>query len=89
MRDKIAKLYIDNCFAKSLLVVGNEAEEFADQILSLINAERCVWTKCSFSYGGGYNYKNCNGYEFKVHSYFEKHIYCPYCSKRIEVKDGR
>jgi hypothetical protein len=64
-----------------------DLDEAVDSVLSLIDEERCEWTKISVSYAGGYNYKTCYGYEFKVHSYFKNHIYCPYCGKRIEVKE--
>jgi rRNA maturation endonuclease Nob1 len=83
MRDKIAKLYIDNCFAKSLLVVGNEAEEFADQILSLINAERCVWTRDE---DGDWD-TECG----RCYDHDEVNMpagYCNGCGKQIEVKDA-
>lgn len=89
MRERIAKLYIDNCFAKSLLVVGNEAEEFADQILSLINAERCVWKHEEVWYPCLY-YTSCG--KFYREEYAEDKPYCPFCGKRIsigEVKDGQ
>jgi hypothetical protein len=71
---------------------GKEIVEEVREIEALLDGQRCEWKRISPCYGGGYNYKNCDGYEFKIHSYFEKHLYCPYCGERIsikEVKDGQ
>jgi NADH pyrophosphatase NudC (nudix superfamily) len=60
------------------------AYAFADQILSLINAERCVWTYDDWQIHGQDVYKtSCDMFEF-----YEGYTYCPKCGKRIEVKDA-
>jgi DNA-directed RNA polymerase subunit RPC12/RpoP len=56
----------------------------ADQILSLINAERCVWEHEEVWYPCLY-YTSCG--KFYREEYAEDKPYCPFCGKRIEVKD--
>lgn len=59
------------------------AYAFADQILSLINAERCVWTRD----GDGDWDTECG----RCYDHDEVNTpagYCNGCGKQIEVKDG-
>ena len=51
-------------------------DELADQILALIDAQRCVWTADE----DGIYHTSCNMVE---NSYS---VYCSKCGKRIEVK---
>jgi len=57
--------------------------EVADRILSLVNAERCVWTKDDWQIHGQDVYiTSCGMFEF-----YEGYTFCHKCGKRIEVKD--
>ena len=55
------------------------AEDVVRDILSLIDAERCVWTYTD----GGYE-TSCDSWLFQEQAI---HPHCPDCGKRIEVKD--
>jgi hypothetical protein len=59
------------------------ALEFADLILSLIDAQRCVWTKDGTINGQETYYTSCDMVDF-----LEGYDFCPKCGKRIEVKEG-
>jgi predicted RNA-binding Zn-ribbon protein involved in translation (DUF1610 family) len=81
MRDKIAKLIeTENAYG---YYAHDRAEELADQILSLINAERCVWT-----YDDEREWVTSCGEEILDDDTYGKYPYCPCCGKRIEVKDA-
>jgi NADH pyrophosphatase NudC (nudix superfamily) len=82
LREKIAEIVKTSFFGHS----QDEADiskRIADQILSLINAERCVWTYDDWQIHGQDVYKtSCDMFEF-----YEGYTYCPKCGKRIEVKE--
>ena len=80
MRDKIAKLIRRNYHDRYPMF-----NDTADQILELINAERCVWRHEEVWYPCLY-YTSCG--KFYREEYAEDKPYCPFCSKRVEVKDG-
>ena len=74
MRDKIAEIINEERFPPSVI---------ADQILELINAERCVWTRDE---DGDWD-TECG----RCYDHDEVNMpagYCNGCGKRIEVKDG-
>jgi hypothetical protein len=81
MQEKIAKLIeTENAYG---YYAHDRAEELADQILSLINAERCVWTKdedgdWDTACGRCYDHDEVN----------TPAGYCNGCGKQIEVKDA-
>ena len=58
-----------------------DLDEAVDSVLSLIDAERCVWTYTD----GGYE-TSCDSWLFQEQAI---HPHCPDCGKRIEVKDGQ
>ena len=58
---------------------------WADRILELINAERCVWKHEEVWYPCLY-YTSCG--KFYREEYAEDKPYCPFCGKMVEVKDG-
>ena len=53
----------------------------ATSILSLIDAERCVWTLISNEMGSDFYRTSCGEASFVLNKY------CRYCGKRIEVKE--
>lgn len=81
MRDKMA-------FELASVMDYSDAVNMADQILALINAERCMWTpvgKLSPEQADLYN-TSCG----KIFMYGEGLLYAPYCQgcgKKVEVKD--
>lgn len=54
-----------------------------DRILSLIDAQRCVWTPDKF---GDWE-TECHGWFSFDHDMEDE--FCPCCGKRVEVKDGQ
>lgn len=79
MRDKLIQI-INKAFEH--LYTGHlPDEEIADQILALIGGERCVWTQ-SFPDGAYYV-----AHDKKIPAELKISTFCPFCSKRIEVKD--
>ena len=58
-----------------------DLDEAVDSILSLIDGERCEWTK-QIEDNHEYYTTSCDLVDLAYHTY------CPKCGKRIEVKDG-
>jgi hypothetical protein len=71
--------------------VYNEAHgDLADQILSLIEGERCVWEIVSDDPGREDMIKmGCNNEPKNIHFLLRRDVFpfCPCCGKRIEMKN--
>jgi hypothetical protein len=82
LQEKIARIILTYGFnlLKSETSIPFEAD-YANQILSLINAERCVWTRLGIG-----DYKT--GCEWHLLDYTPPLNFCPCCGRQIEVKDG-
>ncbi len=69
---------------------GEAAYKHADSILSLIDAERCVWTEETRS-NGVIVYKTSCGKQAVTWDQkdFNENPFCQACGRKIEVKDGQ
>ena len=77
LRDKIVEWLFNET---TLLDV--ECEAAGDGIMSLIDAERCVWT-----YDSEREWVTSCGNEVLDEATYGQYPFCPCCGKRIEVKD--
>jgi len=66
----------DDCLTMDL-------DEAVDSILSLIDAERCVWTL------NGEDWITQCGADIPDEDTYEKYPYCPRCGKRISIKEDK
>ena len=82
LRKEIANYLDEN--DHSLYKGGISCQEAADDILSLLDAERCEWKDDGY---GDYA-AQCGGYFSFDHDIVDDK-YCPHCGRRIEVKDGQ
>ena len=59
-----------------------DLDEAVDSVLSLIDEERCEWTKKYMFHGEEMYLTSCNKTDC-----FINYTFCPHCGKRIEVKE--
>ncbi len=81
-KKELKKEIMKICYGNSYRTL-HATQNLADQILSLINAERCVWTRDE---DGDWD-TECG----RCYDHDEVNMpagYCNGCGKRIEVKDG-
>jgi hypothetical protein len=75
----------DNLIAL-LVKRGHKGKEIVDEvrgILSLIDAQRCVWTL------NGEDWITQCGADIPDEDTYEKYPYCPRCGKRISIKEDK
>ena len=83
LRDEIAGVIADARNEDYDGCLTMDLDEAVDSILSLIDAQRCVWTLISNEMGSDFYRTSCGEASFVLNKY------CRYCGKRIEVKDGQ
>lgn len=81
MRDEIAKIIDESNVSGYGSLPLHSTEYFADRILALIDAQRCVWKKDS----DGAWLTSCQWAWLPSDM---EYTFCPCCGKRIEVKEG-